>query len=342
MTVAVVGPNADNVYNMLGDYTAPQDEGNVKTILMGIREKIGSGKVVYAKGCAVRDTTRNDIPAAVQTAREADVIVAVVGGSSARDFKTSYEATGAANTQKAEGGALLSDMECGEGYDRATLSLMGRQQQLLDALKATGKPLVVIYIEGRPMEKNWAADHADALLTAYYPGQEGGRAVADVLFGDYTPAGRLPFSVPRSVGQLPVYYNKKAPVSHDYVEQTAKPLYAFGYGLSYTRFDYSNLKVSGNEVTVDVRNVGDRDGEEVVQLYLHDELASTVRPQKQLIRFARVPIKKGETKQVRFALADDDFQMLNRQMQWVVEPGTFRLMVGASSDDIRLETTVNR
>jgi len=342
MTVAVVGPNADNVYNMLGDYTAPQDEGNVKTILMGIREKIGSGKVVYAKGCAVRDTTRNDIPAAVQTAREADVIVAVVGGSSARDFKTSYEATGAANTQKAEGGALLSDMECGEGYDRATLSLMGRQQQLLDALKATGKPLVVIYIEGRPMEKNWAADHADALLTAYYPGQEGGRAVADVLFGDYNPAGRLPFSVPRSVGQLPVYYNKKAPVSHDYVEQTAKPLYAFGYGLSYTRFDYSNLKVSGNEVTVDVRNVGDRDGEEVVQFYLHDELASTVRPQKQLIHFARVPIKKGETKQVRFALADDDFQMLNRQMQWVVEPGTFRLMVGASSDDIRLETTVNR
>ena len=268
--------------------------------------------------------------------------MAVVGGSSARDFKTSYEATGAANTQQASGNTRIPDMECGEGYDRATLSLLGRQQQLLSALKATGKPLVVVYIEGRPMEKNWASAEADALLTAYYPGQEGGRAIADVLFGDFNPAGRLPFSVPRSVGQLPVYYNKKAPVSHDYVEQTAKPLYAFGYGLSYTSFDYSNLRVSGNEVTVDVRNTGDYDGEEVVQLYLHDDLASTVRPQKHLIRFARVYIKKGETKQVRFTLSDEDFQLLNRQMQWVVEPGSFKLMVGASSDDIRLETTITK
>lgn len=342
LKVAVVGPNADNVYNMLGDYTAPQEEGNVKTVLMGIREKLSDRQVVYAKGCAIRDTTENNINDALRAAREADVVVAVVGGSSARDFKTSYEATGAANTQQASGNTRIPDMECGEGYDRATLSLLGRQQQLLSALKATGKPLVVVYIEGRPMEKNWASAEADALLTAYYPGQEGGRAIADVLFGDFNPAGRLPFSVPRSVGQLPVYYNKKAPVSHDYVEQTAKPLYAFGYGLSYTSFDYSNLRVSGNEVTVDVRNTGDYDGEEVVQLYLHDDLASTVRPQKQLIRFARVYIKKGETKQVRFTLSDEDFQLLNRQMQWVVEPGSFKLMVGASSDDIRLETTITK
>ena len=340
--VAVVGPNADNVYNMLGDYTAPQDEGNVKTVLMGIREKLSDRQVVYAKGCAIRDTTENNIAEALQAARQADVVVAVVGGSSARDFKTSYEATGAANTQLAAADNHIPDMECGEGYDRATLSLLGRQQQLLEALKNTGKPLIAVYIEGRPILKNWAAAEADALLTAYYPGQEGGRAIADVLFGDYNPAGRLPVSVPRSVGQLPVYYNKKAPVSHDYVEQTAKPLYPFGYGLSYTTFDYSNLKVTGNEVTVDVTNSGSCDGEEVVQLYLHDELATTVRPQKQLIHFARVQIKKGETRQVRFTLTDDDFRMLNSQMQWVVEPGTFRLMVGASSDDIRQQTTITK
>ena len=336
MKVAVIGPNADNVYNMLGDYTAPQDEGNVKTVLMGIREKLSERQVVYAKGCAIRDTTDVHIPEAIQVAQSADVVVAVVGGSSARDFKTSYEATGAANTRQSSSETHIADMECGEGYDRATLTLLGRQQQLLEALKATGKPLVVVYIEGRPMEKNWAAEQADALLTAYYPGQEGGRAIADILFGDYNPAGRLPFSVPRSVGQLPVYYNKRLPVSHDYVEQTAKPLYAFGYGLSYTTFEYSNLQVNGDQVTVSVTNTGNYDGEEVVQLYLHDDLASTVRPQKQLIHFARVYIKKGETRQVSFTLSDEDFQLLNAQMKWVVEPGTFRLMVGGASDDIRL------
>lgn len=335
--VAVVGPNADNIYNQLGDYTSPQDEGNVKTILDGIRQKIGAENVVYAKGCAVRDTTENNIQEAVSAALQSDVVVACVGGSSARDFKTSYKDTGAAITDS----KTVSDMDCGEGFDRATLGLLGMQQELLEALRKTGKPLVVVYIEGRPMDKLWSDENADALITAYYPGQEGGTAIADVIFGDYNPAGRLPVSVAANVGQLPVYYNKKAPLVHDYVEMSAKPLYAFGYGLSYTNFEYSNLKVSkqadGYLVSCDVKNVGSRDGDEVVQLYIHDEVASTVQPLKQLKHFERRMIKNGDVEHFQFVLTADDLSIIDRKMQRVLEPGDFKVMIGSSSDDIRLE-----
>lgn len=335
--VAVVGPNADNIYNQLGDYTSPQDEGNVKTILDGIRQKIGAENVVYAKGCAVRDTTESNIQEAVSAALQSDVVVACVGGSSARDFKTSYKDTGAAITDS----KTVSDMDCGEGFDRATLGLLGMQQELLEALRKTGKPLVVVYIEGRPMDKLWSDENADALLTAYYPGQEGGTAIADVIFGDYNPAGRLPVSVAANVGQLPVYYNKKAPLVHDYVEMSAKPLYAFGYGLSYTDFEYSNLKVSkhadGYLVSCDVKNVGSRDGDEVVQLYLHDEVASTVQPLKQLKHFERRMIKSGDVEHFQFVLTANDLSIIDRKMQRVLEPGDFKVMIGSSSDDIRLE-----
>ena len=339
--VAVIGPNADNVYNLLGDYTSPQEEGNVKTILTGILSKLPSAQVEYVKGCAVRDTTTSDIAAAVHAAQRADVVIVAVGGSSARDFKTSYKETGAAVTDS----KTLSDMDCGEGFDRSTLDLMGHQQQLLEALAKTGKPLVVVYIEGRPLLKNWCDEHAAALLTAYYPGQEGGLAIADVLFGDYNPAGRLPVSVPRSVGQLPVYYNKKAPLPHDYVDMTAKPLYPFGYGLSYTHFSYSNLtafatSATSYDVTVDVTNDGAYDGDEVVQLYLHDEVASTSQPLKQLKHFERVFIPKGETRRVTFHLTADDFSIVGRDMKRVVEPGEFHVMVGASSEDIRQDCKI--
>ena len=339
--VALIGPNADNVYNLLGDYTSPQEEGNVKTILTGILSKLPSAQVEYVKGCAVRDTTTSDIAAAVRAAQRADVVIVAVGGSSARDFKTSYKETGAAVTDS----KTLSDMDCGEGFDRSTLDLMGHQQQLLEALAKTGKPLVVVYIEGRPLLKNWCDEHAAALLTAYYPGQEGGLAIADVLFGDYNPAGRLPVSVPRSVGQLPVYYNKKAPLPHDYVDMTAKPLYPFGYGLSYTHFSYSNLKAAATsatsyDVTVDVTNDGAYDGDEVVQLYLHDEVASTSQPLKQLKHFERVFIPKGETRRVTFHLTADDFSIVGRDMKRVVEPGEFHVMVGASSEDIRQDCKI--
>ena len=343
LRVLVCGPNADNRYNMLGDYTAPQEDSNVKTVLDGIRQKVPASQVDYVKGCAVRDMDNSNIPEAVKAAQKADVVVCVVGGSSARDFKTSYKATGAAEINAQS----VSDMDCGEGYDRATLQPLGRQMELLSELKKTGKPLVVVYIEGRPMDKTWAAENADALLTAYYPGQEGGTAIADVLFGDYNPAGRLPVTVPRSVGQLPVYYNKKAPAAHDYMDLSAKPLYAFGYGLSYTTFEYDNvsLEETGDtqfEITFDVTNTGQRDGEEVVQLYLHDEVASVVQPLKQLKKFQRVFIPKGETRQVKFTLDAEDLSIINAEMESVVEPGDFTVMIGSSSDDIRLKLTLTQ
>ena len=341
MKVALIGPNADNRYNMLGDYTAPQEEENVKTVLDGIRAKLSSSQVEYVKGCSIRDTVTSDIEQAVAAAQRSEVVIAVVGGSSARDFKTSYKETGAAIADE----KTISDMECGEGFDRATLSLLGKQQELLKALKATGKPLIVVYIEGRPLDKNWASENADALLTAYYPGQEGGNAIADVLFGEFNPAGRLPFSVPRSVGQVPVYYNKKAPQSHDYVEMSASPLYSFGYGLSYTTFEYSDLYLSALtphsfEVSCKIRNTGKYDGEEVVQLYLRDEYASVVQPLKQLKHFARLFLKCGEEQEVKFILSEEDFALVDRNLKRVVEPGTFQVMIGAASYDIRLQTKV--
>ena len=345
-SLLVVGPNADNQYNQLGDYTAPQPDENIQTVLEGILAKCSKPdsrfSINYVKGCAVRDTTDNSIDDAVIAAKKADVIVAVVGGSSARDFKTSYKETGAAVTDA----KTLSDMDCGEGFDRATLSLLGHQERLLRELKATGKPLVVVYIEGRPLDKTWAAENADAVLTAYYPGQEGGTAIADVLFGDCNPAGRLPVSVPANVGQLPVYYNKRAPRPHDYIEMSAKPLYPFGYGLSYTTFEYKNLNITAAKstdvkVSLDVANTGDRDGEEVVQLYIHDELASVVQPLKQLKAFRRVMIPRGETRHVEFTLSRDDLSIVNAKMQTVFEPGDFRIMIGASSDDIRLQKVVS-
>lgn len=336
--ILVCGPNADNRYNMLGDYTAPQADKDVVTILEGIRAKMPSSQVEYVKGCAVRDTAEQQIAEAVAAARRADVVVCCVGGSSARDFRTSYKETGAAETDS----KVISDMECGEGFDRASLSLLGHQQPLLEALKATGKPLVVVYIEGRPMDKRWAAANADALLTVYYPGGQGGTAIADVLFGDYNPSGRLPVSVPTDVGQLPVHYNRKAPRPHDYVEMSAAPLYPFGYGLSYTTFEYANLRIqpTGNgrefRVSADISNKGPRDGEEVVQLYLRDDLASTVQPLRQLKAFERIFIPKGETRTVTLTLTEDDFAIIDRQLRRVIEPGSFTVMVGRSSADICL------
>ena len=336
--IALIGPNADNQYNQLGDYTAPQAEENVVTMLDGLRAK--GADVLYVKGCAVRDTRDSQIAQAAIAAMLSDVAVVVVGGSSARDFRTKYIDTGAAVVDE----DAVSDMEAGEGFDRAGLELLGLQNELLKAVRAAGKPLVVVYVEGRPLDKNWAAEKADALLTMWYPGGEGGTALADVLFGDYNPAGRLPVSVPRNVGQIPVYYNKKNPRGHDYVEMSADPLYPFGYGLSYTTFEYSDLTVSGRvpdvEVTVRVKNTGARDGDEVVQLYVIDPLASTVRPRKQLRAFDRVFVKAGETVPVTLKLGPDAFSLVDAAGKTVIERGDFILEVGASSEDIRLKETI--
>lgn len=341
MKVAVIGPNADNMYNQLGDYTAPQPRGNVKTVLDGIRSKIGVSNVAYVHGCAIRDTLGNTIEEAVRAARKADVAVVVVGGSSARDFKTAYKETGAAVAGRNE----VSDMEAGEGFDRASLTLLGLQNKLLREIRKTGKPMVVVYIEGRPLDKKWASSNADALLTQFYPGQQGGMGLADVLFGDYNPAGRLPVSVPYDVGQLPVYYNKKLPAGHDYVEMSSAALYPFGYGLSYTTFEYSGLSLEnlgGNKVRVslDVRNGGSCDGDEVVQVYVTDLQASTVRPRKQLRAFGRVSVKAGDTAHMEFILEEEAFTLCNSLMETVVEPGEFLVAVGASSQDIRLQGSI--
>ncbi|WP_286843456.1 MULTISPECIES: glycoside hydrolase family 3 N-terminal domain-containing protein [Sphingobacterium] len=340
--IAVIGPNADNPYNQLGDYTAPQADGKVQTLLTGIRAAVDKNtKIDYVKGCAIRDTSNSDIAAAVAAAKQADAVVLVLGGSSARDFKTSYQATGAANVDP----NTVSDMESGEGFDRVSLDMMGDQIKLLKAIQATGKPLVLVTIMGRPLNLNWAADNVPAIVNAWYPGQEGGLAVADVLFGDYNPAGRLPISVPRSVGQLPVHYNHTKPKHHDYVEMSAKPLYAFGYGLSYSSFDYSNLQVSLKEaehdfactVSFDVVNNGKLAGDEVAQLYVVDEVSSVVTPVMQLKRFERKNIAAGKKERYSFQLTKEDLKLWSPSKVWKIEKGKFKFLVGASSDDIRLK-----
>ena len=340
--VAVIGPNADEMYNQLGDYTAPQRPESVITPLEGIVAKIGAKQVHYAKGCPIRDTKRSNFAEAVMAAKISNVAVVFVGGSSARDFQTLFKETGAATVDDNK----LSDMECGEGYDRASLDLMGLQLDLLKAIKATGTPMVVVYIEGRPLDKRWAKANADAVLTQFYPGQAGGQAIADVLYGDYNPAGRLPISVPRTAGQLPVYYNQPLPVPGNYVDLPSTPLYSFGYGLSYTTFSYDRMvcePLGGNRirVSVGVTNTGNRDGDEVVQVYVSDPVASTVRPCKQLRAFERVFLKAGESKTLCFELGPEAFALRNREMKEVVEPGEFIIQAGPSSDRTPLQEKVN-
>ena len=335
--VAVIGPNADNVYNMLGDYTAPQADGSVITVLQGIREKLPDAQVEYVQGCHIRDTSLNDIARAVRAAEGADVVVAVLGGSSARDFRTNYKETGAAEVT----GPAVSDMDAGEGFDRATLRMLGRQEELLKAVCATGKPVVLVMIQGRPLDLSWADANVPAILNAWYPGSQGGRAVADILFGDVNPSGKLPISYPRSVGQLPVYYNATE-VRRDYTDAPASPLYPFGHGLSYTTFEYSNLQsVWKNDTTLEVSflltNTGQYDGAEAAQLYMRHNKASVKTPERQLKAFEKIYLNKGQSAVVTFTLHKSDFAILNADMQWVVEPGTVTLMVGSSSQDIRGE-----
>ena len=345
--IAVIGPNADTMYNQLGDYTAPQDPEYIITPLEGIRAKWPNAQISYVKGTAIRDTTQTDIPAAVKAAQDAEVAIVVLGGSSARDFKTEYLETGAA-TVSSKDDNILSDMESGEGYDRASLDLMGKQLELLQAVEATGTPTILVLITGRPLLINWPAKHIPAILDAWYPGSQGGHALADVLIGEYNPAGRLPISIPRSVGQTPVYYNHWWPKRRDYVEESASALYAFGHGLSYTTFDYSDLKISQSgtgtdkliEVSVTVKNTGAQAGDEVVQLYLRDVVSSVVTPVKQLRGFERIHLAKGESKTLTFTLTPEELALYNADMEQVTEAGEFEVQIGASSRDIRLSGTL--
>jgi beta-glucosidase len=265
---------------------------------------------------------RKLIAAAVQTAKKADVIVMVLGGNEL----TSREA--------------WADTHLG---DRASLDLVGQQEVLAKAVLALKKPTVVILLNGRPLSVNYLAEHAPALLEGWYLGQETGHAVADVLFGKTNPGGKLPVTIPRSVGQLPVVYNHKPTARRGYLFDTTEPLYPFGFGLSYTSFDISAPRVltpsiATNQparIAVDVANTGSRAGDEVVQLYIHDDEASVTRPVIELKRFERVTLQPGEKRTITFELTPDDLALWNPQMKKVVEPGTFTIYAGPNSVDLK-------
>jgi beta-glucosidase len=242
-----------------------------------------------------------------------------------------------------------SEKTCGEGIDRCELGLPGRQLELLKAVHATGTPVILVLQNGRAMTIGWEAENVNAILEAWYAGELGGKAIAEVIFGDYNPAGRLPVSFPKSLGQIPVYYSRRRGGSDSYIEANNKPLFAFGYGLSYTTFSYENLQVTpgnlalGENVTVsfDVTNTGNLAGDEVIQLYISDLYSSIVRPEKELKRFKRIYFKPSEKHTITFVLTLKDLQLLNKDLEWVVEPGTFKIIIGPSSDKQELTTEFN-
>ncbi|MEJ5368529.1 MAG: glycoside hydrolase family 3 N-terminal domain-containing protein [Bryobacteraceae bacterium] len=337
-TLAVIGPNADKV--LLGGYS--DDPGYFVTVLDGIRRKVGSRvKILHAEGCRItepggswyKDEVRLPDPEedarrvaqAVETARAADAIVLVLGGNE----EVSREAWSPTH---------LGDMD--------TIDLVGRQNELAQKIAALGKPVVVVLLGGRPYAIPWIAENIPAILNGWYLGQETGNAVAQVLFGEYNPAGRLPVTIARNVGQLPVYYSQKPSGRRGYLFSSKEPLFPFGWGLSYTRFEYSPPRLSRatiapageTEVEVTVRNAGSRDGDEVVQLYIRDDTSSVTRPVKELRGFQRIHLKAGESKTVRFRLTPAELSMLDANLQRVVEPGTFTIMTGPNSRDLQSVT----
>lgn len=327
-SIAVIGPNAADPRGLLGDYhfTATPDSVAIVTVLEGIRRKVTPGtQVRYARGCDVKEISIDGFAQAVEIARQSDVAILVVGGRS----------------------GMSSDYTTGEAVDRAGLDLPGAQQELVEEIQETGTPVVVVLVNGRPFSIEWIDEHVKAVVEAWLPAEEGGTAIADVLFGDYNPGGKLPLSVPRTVGQLPVHYNRKPKSLKDYVFTKNAPLYPFGHGLSYTGFRYNDLKVSPKKVKKDgtvtislkVKNTGEHDGDEVVQLYIRDVVASLARPVKELKGFERVTVKAGKEKKVTFKLPVPELAFYDRNVNLVVEPGTFKVMLGSSSEDIRLEDT---
>ena len=332
--IAVIGPNAAEAH--LGGYSGTPR--HPISILEGIKEKLaGKAEVIYAEGCRITETNpvweqdkvvaadpeldKGRIAEAVNVLSKANVGIVVVG----ENEQTSREA--------------WSPTHLG---DRDNLDLLGRQDELVARLLATGKPIVVILLHGRPNSINFIKQHAPAILDGWYLGQEGGPAMADVLFGDYNPAGRLPITVPRSVGQLPDYYYQKPSSRRPYLFSDTTPLFPFGYGLSFTKFRYGNLRVepamipvTGKAtVSVDVTNTGSRAGDEVVQLYIRMEKSSVTRPVKELRGFARVPIQPGETRTVTFPIGPEALRFYDREMKRVVEPGEVKIMVGSNSADL--------
>jgi beta-glucosidase len=293
-------------------------------LLAGIKTRVAAAtKIHYAKGCDIDGPSLAGIDEAVRAARESEVVIVAVGESAAMS---------------------------GEASSRSSLDLPGRQLELVQALQATGKPVVVVLMNGRPLTINWIAENTPAILETWFAGTQAGNAIADVLFGDVNPGGKLPVTFPRSVGQEPLYYNHKntgrPPDANNkytskYLDAPWTPLFPFGYGLSYTQFQLSNLKLSQQSirssgtlaVSVEITNTGKRSGDAVVQLYLRDVAASVTRPVRQLEGFQRVTLQPGEKRQIDFTLKPEQLGIYNREMKFVVEPGEFKVMVGQSSAD---------
>jgi len=319
-SIAVIGPLADDKVSALGSWPGRGDPQDAVTPLEGIKQRAGSISVVYAKGCGITDSSTAGFADAVAAAKQADVAVLVLGEA--------------------------GDMS-GEAASRASLDFPGVQERLLEAVQATGTPVVLVVNSGRPLTIPWAAEHVPAIVESWFLGVETGPALAAVLFGDVSPSGKLPVTFPRAVGQIPVYYNHKntgRPTGPDkytskYTDLPVTPLFPFGHGLSYTTFSYSDLKLSASRITptgtlrvsVTVTNTGSREGAEVVQLYVHDEVASVTRPVRALAGFRRVSLKPGEARTLEFPLTAKELGLYNKDMKFVVEPGKFRVFVGGSS-----------
>jgi beta-glucosidase len=323
-SIAIIGPDADARIDQLGDYIPHNIPQQVVTVLQGIKNKVSPNtKITYVKGCDVIGEKLNEIDKAKAAAKNADLAIVVVGEA--------------------------GDITNGEGKDVANLDLTGMQEELIKAVYDSGTPTVAVLINGRPLSIRWTAEHVPTILEAWMCGEQGGTAVADILFGDYNPGGKLAITFPRHSGQLPAYYKhtitKDRAIRKGYIDLLGTPLYEFGYGLSYTKFEYGNLKITPAEiknggeveVTMDVKNTGDRQGDEVVQLYINDVVSSTSKPAKELKGYERVSLNPGETKSVKFRLLPEDLSLYDRDMNFVVEPGKFAVMVGSSSQDIRLK-----
>jgi beta-glucosidase len=337
-SVAVVGPKADDAQEMLGDYAYPahypEDEVSfdATTPLDAIQERTDDESVAYEAGCTTTGPDTSGFESAVDIAQEADVTLAFVGARSAVDFSDSEETA-----------AKPAVPTSGEGSDVTELGLPGVQQELVERLHATGTPLVVVVVSGKPHSIEWIADEVPAILQAWLPGEEGGYGIADVLFGDYNPGGRLPVSLPRSVGQLPVHYNRRPnSANNDHVYTDSSPLYPFGHGLSYAEFAYDDLSLSTDEInpagsltaSVTVTNTADRSGRDVVQLYVRPESPDLIRPVQELKGFAQVHLEPGESKRVSFELSASLLAFHDQDMNLTVEDGSYELRIGRSSTDI--------
>ena len=349
-SIAVIGPNADQVE--YGDYSPPKDNNTGVTILEGIRNVTkGKVKINYAKGCAITDLDDSGIKEAVDAAKKSDVVVLAIGG-------TSKSLSGVGWGELAKEGAYPT---CGEGYDRTELTPPGIQPELIRAVYETGKPIVLVMVHGRPYSIKWEKENIPAILEAWYPGEEGGNAVARILFGEVVPSGKLTVSVPQSVGHVPVFYNykpigrgyyhnpgSKEKSGQDYVFSSTDPLFPFGYGLSYTKFSYSDLSIEQKnlmetdsiKLSVKIQNIGAVTGKEVVQVYINDKVSSVTTPVKVLKGFKKVEIKPSEIKTVNFIIPCKELGLWDKDMNYVIEPGEFEIMIGASAEDIRLKDSI--